>query len=53
MATCDALAIPRLETFLNDNIKELPHPKLVLKFIRDTRVVKLMEPPAGKDVLQN
>ena len=45
LTKCDPLAWIRLETFLDDNIKKLPHPKLVLKFIRSTRIVKLMEPP--------
>ena len=45
LSGCDALAIMRLNTFLDDRIKKLPHPKLVLEFIRNTRILKLMEPP--------
>ena len=45
LSRCDALAFKRLETFLDDNIKKLPHPRLALQFIRNTRIVKLMEPP--------
>ena len=45
LAKCNLLAWTRLETFLDDNIKKLPHPKLVLKYIRSTRIVQLMEPP--------
>ena len=32
-------------TFLDNNIRKLPHPKLVLQFIRQTRIIELMEPP--------
>ena len=45
LAQCEAVARHSYATFLDNNICKLPHPKLVLQFIRQTRVIDLMEPP--------
>ena len=45
LAKCGVLAMKSYETFLDNNLTKLPHPKLVLNYIRTTEIVKLMEPP--------
>ena len=45
LTQCEALAMHGYATFLDNNIRKLPHPKLVLQFIRTTRIIELMEPP--------
>ena len=45
LAQYEALAMHSYATFLDNNIRKLPHPKLVLQYIRQMRVIDLMEPP--------
>ena len=49
IANCEALAWKSYETFRDNNLKKMPHPKLVLKYIRDMRIVAMMEPPAEEE----
>ena len=44
LSQCDALAVHRHASFYTDDVQKLPHPRLVLGYIRDSRIVKLMEP---------
>ena len=50
LTKCDALFRTSYETFLSDDIQKLPHPKLVLQYIRSTGITKLMEPEEEDDV---
>ena len=45
LSECEALAFKSYSVFLSNHITKLPHPKLVLQYIRQTRIVELMEPP--------
>ena len=43
LTKCDALFRTSYETFLSDDIQKLPHPKLVLQYLRNTSITRLME----------
>ena len=45
LSKCEALAQHSYATFLDNDLKKLSHPKLVLQYIRQTQIIKLMEPP--------
>ena len=40
------------ETFFDNDLKKMPHPRLVLKYIRETQIIKLMEPPPDGETPQ-
>ena len=44
LTKCEMLFRTSYETFLSDDIQKLPHPKLVLQYLRSTGITKLMEP---------
>ena len=49
LARCGRLAMRSYETFMSNDLQKLPHPKLVLKYIRETQIVSLMEPPQDEE----